>query len=440
MRLGTRMGNCRVQESAAHRISMSTEKRKVCGIDVHKAFLVATILDREGNCKTRRIQQNTESFLELRDWIQSENCDSVAFESTADYWRSLYLVLEGRVSVTVANAHHIKHVPGRKTDITDSRWIAQLELNNLIEPSRIFSGEMYDLRSLTRSRELLVQNRTELKNKIHHLLDSASIRLSSVLSDLFGKSGSIILKGLVQNKSLKEIINSLPKKMKGNAEAISAALPASISPIFLALLQSYLKLVEDLDTEIKLLEGRIRESLRGKSREIQILTSIPGIGFIGASTLIAEIGNIHDFKDADKLAKWAGLTPSVYQSANVTRTGSITKQGSRHIRWILVELAHIAIRSPGRIRTFFERLLPKKGYKKSIVAVARKMLRIVWHLLVHDEVFVDDIPRSKQVKFPKMPNKIQSLGINEIIELLSKASEVIFKDHDKEIFRLELND
>jgi len=434
------MGNCRVQESAAHRISMSNEKRKVCGIDVHKSFLVATVLDRDGNCETRRIRQDQESLLILRDWIQAEKCESVAFESTADYWRSLYLVLEDRVTVTVANAHHIKHIPGKKTDITDSRWIAQLELNGLIEPSRIFSGEKYDLRSLTRSRELLVRNRTELKNKIHHLLDASSIRLSSVLSDLFGKSGSIILKGLVQNKPLEKIIASLPRKMRGSTDAISAALPAAIPPVTLILLQSYLKLVEDLDAEIKLLEGRIRESLTDKSRELQILTSIPGIGFIGASTLIAEIGNVHDFEDADKLAKWAGLTPSVYQSANVTRTGSITKQGSKHIRWILVELAHIAIRSPGRIKSFFERLLPKKGYKKSIVAVARKMLRIVWHLLVHNEVFVDDIPRSKQVKFPKLPRKIQSFGINRIIELLSQATELIIKDDKQEIFRLGLTD
>ncbi|PKG31867.1 IS110 family transposase [Methanoregula sp.] len=245
---------------------------------------------------------------------------------------------------------------------------------------------------------------------------------------------------MVQNKPLEEIITSLPRKMRGNTDAISAALPAAIPPVTLILLQSYLKLVDNLDAEIRLLEGKIRESLAGKSRELQILTSIPGIGFIGASTLIAEIGNVHDFEDADKLAKWAGLTPSVYQSANVTRTGSITKQGSKHIRWILVELAHIAIRSPGRIKSFFERLMPKKGYKKSIVAVARKMLRIAWHLLVHDEVFVDDMPRSKQVKLPKLPKKIQSFGINRIIELFSKATEVIIRDQNQEIFRLGLTD
>lgn len=322
---------------------MSTVKRKVCGIDVHKSFLIATVLDREGKSQTRRVSQDIESLLGLREWILSENCDSVAFESTGDYWRSLYLVLQDRVPVTVANANHIKHIPGRKTDITDSRWIALLDLNDLITPSRICSGEMYDLRSLTRSRELLVQNRTELKNKIHHLLDSANIRLSSELSDLFGKSGSIILKGLVQNKPLEEIINTLPKRMRAKPDAIIAALPTSISPVCLTLLQLYLNVIDIHDTEIKLLEGRIREALASKSKVLHILTSIPGVGFIGASTLIAEIGNINDFENADKLTKWAGLTPSVYQSANVTRTGSITKQGSRHIRWILVELAHMAI-------------------------------------------------------------------------------------------------
>ena len=167
---------------------MSIEKRKVCGIDVHKSFLVATILDREGSNQTKQVSQDIESLLAFREWVITEGCDSVAFESTGDYWRTLFIVLEDRIPVTVASAHHIRHIPGKKTDIIDSLWIAQLELNDLITPSRIFTGERYELRSLTRGRELLVQSRTELKNKIHHLLDSTNIRLSSVLSDVFGKS------------------------------------------------------------------------------------------------------------------------------------------------------------------------------------------------------------------------------------------------------------
>lgn len=219
-----------------------------------------------------------------------------------------------------------------------------------------------------------------------------------MLSDIFGKSGSIILKGLAQKKPLDEIIESLPKKMRGNADIISATIPASIPPVVLVLLQSCLKLVDDLDTEIKLLEGRIRESLATKSREFQIITSIPGIGFIGASTLIAEIGNVHDFDDSDKLTKWAGLTPTVYQSSNVTRTGSITKQGSHHIRWILVELAHVAILSPGQIKTFFERLIRKKQerYRSGCPQNAP-------HRLASPrprQLFVDEFPRSKTGQNP----------------------------------------
>jgi len=275
---------------------------------------------------------------------------------------------------------------------------------------------------------------------MHHLHDSANVRLSSVLSDLFGKSRAIILRGLVQNKPLDEIMRSLPKRSQAISDTLLATLPASISPVCLTLLQSYLTVIDILNQEIKLLEGRIRETMSTKSKELRILTSVPGIGFIGASTLLAEIGNIHDFGNADKLTKWAGLTPSVYQSANVTKTGSITKQGSRHIRWILVELAHVAIRSKGQIRSFFERLMPKKGYKKAIVAVARKMLRIVWHLLVNEEMFVDDVLRSKQVKLPKLPKKIQSMGFDKFIELLSKASEVIIRHSNDEFVRLGSGD
>jgi len=284
----------------------------------------------------------------------------------------------------------------------------------------------------------LVQSRTELKNKIYHLLDSTNIRLSSVLSDVFGKSGLTVLTGLVQNKSPDEIISTLPKRTQAIAGSLIATLPATISPVCLTLLQSYLNVIDSLDREIKLIEGRIRVALSSKARELRILTSVPGIGFIGASTLIAEIGNINDFDNADKLTKWAGLTPSIYQSANVTRTGSITKQGSRHIRWILVELTHVAIRSKGQIKSFFERLMPKKGYKKAIVAVARKMPRIVWHLLINDELFVDDAPRSKQVKLPQLPKNLQSMDFDKFIELLSKASELIIRDSNNEFIRLGL--
>lgn len=164
--------------------------------------------------------------------------------------------------------------------------------------------------------------------------------------------------------------------------------------------------------------------------------SVPGIGIVIASNLLAEIGNIHDFPTADKLAKWAGIIPSVYQSANTNYTGSITKQGSKYLRWALIETAHSAIKRPGKLNEYFYSLLPRKGYKKAIVAVARKILRIVWHLLINNELYEDEIPRVKNIKIPKFPEKIERLGIAKIIQLLSRGAEIIIQEEGKEIMRI----
>jgi hypothetical protein len=167
--------------------------------------------------------------------------------------------------------------------------------------------------------------------------------------------------------------------------------------------------------------------------------SIPGVGFIGATTILAEVGNVHDFPTSDKITKWAGLTPSVYQSANTNYTGPITKQGSSHLRRILIECAHAAIRSSGKLKNFFNKLFPGKGYKKAIVAVARKILRIAWHLLINDEEFVDEDAKTKDVWIPKMPSVMKKIGIEKIIELLSRGAEMIIQEEGKEVMRLKLD-
>jgi len=418
---------------------MTRKRSKVCGIDVHKAFVVATTLDRDDNSETKRYKQNFGSLIELRDWILSSKCESVAFESTADYWRPLYMVLEPHITITVANAYHIKHIPGKKTDVIDSRWIAELELNGLITPSRICTGEHYDLRTLTRYRETLVNTRTVYKNKVHHQLDLCGIKLCDYMKDIFGKTGYPILKGTVERKSKEEIKESLPKKSRNKAERFFSAIPSDIPEHILFVLDSALTMIDNLTEQIKKVEERIKFLLNQRKRELRILMSIPGVGFIGAATLLAEIGNAHDFPNSDKLAKWAGLTPSVYQSANTNYTGPITKQGSPHLRRILIECAHAAVRSSGRLKNCFNRHFPGKGYKKAIVAVARKILRIAWHLLVNDEEFVDEDAKSKDVWIPKMPSVMQKIGIEKVIELLSRGAEMIIQEEGREVMRLKLD-
>jgi len=176
---------------------MAQIEDKICGADIHKRFLVATVLSRDGFRMQERFGTNSDELLKFRDWIIENRCSKVAVESTGSYWYPIYAALEGKVEFVLANAYQIKHIPGKKTDMLDSEWIAELCLNNLIKPSRIFPRNYRNLRSLTRGREALIKARTQLKNRVHKILDSCCIKLSSVVSDIFGKSGRHIVEGLL---------------------------------------------------------------------------------------------------------------------------------------------------------------------------------------------------------------------------------------------------
>jgi len=401
---------------------MGKQRSKVCGIDVHKRFLVATISDKTGYKKTEKFSNEIEPLLQLREWILEEHCEAVAFESTGEYWYSLYDVLQGYVEIIVANAYHIKWIPGKKTDIIDSEWIAELALNDLISPSRILPKEQREIRSLTRLREKLVKERTDHKNRVHKVLDSACIRLSAILSDIFGKSGLMVLKYIISGATIDEIIKKLPRRYQSRTDEIKEAIQSQLSDRQMMQLQTSLIMIEHLNTKIKELEQVILNELRKNRRELQILMSVPGIGYIGATTLLAEVGDIRDFQSPDKLAKWAGITPRVYQSADKLHTGSITKQGSKHLRWILIEIAHACVRSKNsKIRSFFDRIFARSGYKKAIVAVARKILKLVWHLLSNDELFENEAPLGHKTPRLLSQKESPSFTLSEAIELIVKA-------------------
>lgn len=416
---------------------MERPRSKVCGIDVHKRFLVATILGRDSQKNTKKFPNTLEQLIELKDWISSEQCQTVAFESTGEYWLSLYDMLQGSFEIIVANSYHIKWIPGKKTDTIDSEWIAELALNDLISPSRILPKDKRDLRALTRLREKLVNERTDHKNRVNKVLDSACIRLSSFLTDIFGKAGLTILNGLLRGIPHEEIIQKLPKRLKGRAEAIAEAVQIQLSEYQLIQIQTSVTMIELLTGKIKELEQIILNELKKDQRKLQILMSIPGIGYVGATTILAEIGNVNDFSTPEKLTKWAGITPRVYQSADKLYTGSITKQGSKHLRWILVEVAHSCIRVKNTMfRTFFDRLYSRSGYKKAIVALARKILKLVWHLLIHDELYEEKNPLLKKPFKLPVTKKTVEFSLSAAIELLTKAGFLIVNEGDQTDKRL----
>jgi transposase len=266
---------------------MESQESKVCGIDVHKRFLVATIFERNGSKTTRKFQNNLEQLLELKDWIITEQCQVVAFESTREYWVSLYDALQGYVEVIIANSYHIKWIPEKKTDTIDSEWIAELALNDLITPSRILSKDMRDIRALARLLEKLVKERTDHKNRAHRVLDSACILLSAYFTDLFGKSGLRILKCILSGGSPEEISHKLPRRLHARSDTILDAIRTQLSAYQMLQLQTSVTMIELLTGKIKEPEQTILNDLQKDRRKLQILMSISGISTCRVSEFLS---------------------------------------------------------------------------------------------------------------------------------------------------------
>ena len=403
---------------------------KACGADVHKRFIDATILTLDGTKKHKRFLTDIDSLLAFRDWLIEEDCQVVALESTGVFWIPINTVLEGIVKVVVANAYKIKHIPGRKTDIKDSEWIAELCINGMIEPSRIFPKGDRELRDFTRAREAIVNSRSQVKNRIHAILDTANIKLSSVFTDLFGKSGIELVKGITSGQSIETIIIGTNNPwIKKRADEIRQAVKGTLGAAQTFVIKECLEVIKTIDEGVENITAEIRSRMKAKEEDLNIAMSIPGIGFIAGSTVIAEIGDFRDFETPDKLAAWTGIVSSVYQSANKLSLGRITKQGSKHLRWILVEVANAVIKVKGRnkLKSFFLRIKSRQGFNKAIVALARKILCILHHLLTKRELYIED--GKTWVKKSKIPKEKVSgiMTADEMIKILSDAGYVVLK-------------
>jgi len=407
---------------------MLPQKSKVCGIDVHKKFFVAAILSNRGEVWIERFDHTQPGLLALKRWILGHGCEQVAVESTGVYWYSVYSTLEDQIEVIVANSYRIKNIPGRKTDIIDAQWIAELALNGLIKPSRIFPKEDRALRNLTRVRESLVHSRTRLKNRIHRVLESASIKLSSVIADIFGKSGQYILQQILQGTPIDMIIHGIPsQKVKDKGDALKDAIQHHLGDDHVLIIEQSLEQISVINRQILDIDTEIQIKLEGRMTDLMIAMSVPGIGSIGAATILAEIGNYRDFDSADKLAAWAGLTPAIYQSADTLKTGKITKTGSKHLRWILVEVAQAAARKKNSVlKKFFMRLKARKGYTVAIVALARKILCILWHLLMNREYYSEENIPAKRGRIRGTIDRKQKT-LEQMIEILVQAGYVVQK-------------
>ncbi|MFZ2536466.1 IS110 family transposase [Methanothrix sp.] len=401
----------------------------VCGADIHKKFLIATILSRDGTKITKRFGMTLDELLNFKNWVIENGCEQVAVESTGTYWVPIHTVLEGSIGLIVGNAYKIKHTPGNKNDLGDADWIAELCLNGMIEPSRIFPKADRDLRRLTRIREGYVNDMTREKNRIHNALESCGIKLSSVLSDIFGKAGQSILSGLLEGRTIDDILKGVNlKRIKATAEEIREAIKGSLDFTQILLIRGSLEQMEAIQKRIDEICREIKSRIAYRKEDLKIAMSIPGVGFTSASTLLAEIGDITDFKKPEQLAAWAGLVPSVYQSAGKLITGSITKHGSRHIRWILVQVARVIARGRNsKLKRFFLRVKSKKGSNVAVVALARKILCILHHLLTNREMYKED-GINKKVKID-IGNEFsqREMDLEEMIKYIVRAGYEVRK-------------
>jgi transposase len=406
---------------------------KSCGLDIHKCFLIATILSRSGEKKQERFQRNEDGILALRNWILSEKCDVVACESTSDFWVPIYDSLIKHLPVIVGNARDMKAFTHKKTDKVDSEFIAKLALNNMVQSSRVFPKNHRGFRSNIRLRHELVQKRTDIKNEAHSILAPEMFNLKDVLTDIFGKNGRNILSGITSGKSIDEIIECLSPYVRKKSSQIREILNKEISQNAIFRLQICLKLIKHLDDEIEFLEKEIFSyAYSNHKREMEILMSVPGIGELGAATLIAEIGNFKDFSNGDKLASWLGVVPNVYQSADKFYNGRITKRGSKEARWILTQIAQSASRKKNsKLKEFFNRKKKSIGHAKSIIALARKIVTIIWHLVTNDEMYEDGTGYQKGEIQKRKIVEIEPFSIDESIKIISGIIAIVRKKEGK---------
>jgi transposase len=396
---------------------------KACGVDVHRDLLVATILSDETK-ETRRFVNDPDDIDHLKEWLKTRECKRAVMESTSVYWVQLYLALEeAAFDVVLANAHQVKGIPGRKTDQSSSEWLAHLLRGGQIKPSYVPEKRLRELRELTRLRVKLVQSRTAFKNRCQKVLNRVNIRLRSKLSDVFGRAGMEILNGLMTGKSVEYILEHTENKLlKSRCDEIKAVARGALSETDIFVLKQLTDMIKHLNDKVHEVEARI-ETLVNQG-DLEIVCSVPGVGKRSAAAILAEIGDAKRFSSGKKIASWTGLVPSVYQSAGTFVLGSITKQGSKWLRWNMVEVAHAAVRvRDSRFRALFLRVMAKKGKKTAYVAVARKMLTIIWHLLVNGEKYVED-------GFEKTVRKVRvayggHVPLEQMAEVLRSAGYIV---------------
>jgi transposase len=360
---------------------------RCCGLDIHKKFVVACRLTTHPDGQVQKEVQTfstmTQDLLALLDWLHAAGCTHVAMESTSSYWRPVYNLLEGQFILLVGNAYHMKTVPGRKTDVKDAEWIADLLRHGLIRGSFIPSPAQRELRDLTRYRTHLVEERARVTNRLQTVLEDANVKLASVVTDIRGASARAILAALVAGETEPTVLAELARgRMRSKRELLAQAVVGRFTAHHAFLLTEQLSQLDYLEEAIERVSAEISRHLAAEQEALELLDTIPGVGQRAAEILLAEVGtDLSRFPSAKHLASWAGMCPGNKESGGKRLSGK-TRKGNIWLRQVLFEVAHAASKTKDTyLSAQYRRLATRRGKQRALVALGHSILVSAYYIL-----------------------------------------------------------
>ena len=394
---------------------------RCCGLDVHKQSVVACVLLTEGDGTVRKqvrtFGTKTDDLLALADWLASLDVAQVALESTGVYWRPVFNILEEGRTVVLVNPRHLKAVPGRKTDVKDAEWLADLLRHGLLRASFIPPAPIRELRELTRYRKTLVQERGAEANRLHKTLEGANVKLAAVATDILGVSGRDMLAALLGGEQDPEVLAELARgRLRAKLPALRRALAGRVRPHHLVLIGQILAHIDFLEESIAQVQREIERCQAPVAPAVALLQTIPGVGEVAAVAIVAEIGtDMARFPSAKHLASWAGVCPGHKESTGKRLSGRTTR-GNVWLRAMLGEVAWSAARSRGTyLAALYRRLARRRGKQKAALAVAHSVLVSAYHMLrdgrPYDDLGPDHFDRMDAARIQRHHvQRLQQLG------------------------------
>lgn len=389
--------------------------KRCAGLDIHKMIVVATIqlMLEDGNVveETRSFGTFRKHRRQLCRWLKKHDIELVVMESTGIYWKSIYGSLEDfGLQTFVVNARHVKQVPGRKTDVQDSQWLATLGRYGLLRPSFIPPKDLRELRMLTRQRQKIQSMLSAETNRLHKALDDSGIRLGGVVSDIKGVSAQDMITGLIEGKSPEELVGFARGRLKSKVAELFDSLDEPLGERHRLLLYTIHHHMGFLAEELRHIDEYIFEAMAPYQQQWEFIQTVPGIDQIGAALLLVEIGvDMERFGSKENLASWAGMCPGNNESAGKRKSGK-TRKGNCAVRRILCEAANAASKTNSQFKGKYQGLVIRRGHKRAIIAVGHKILRVVYSLLKNGRAYIDpEIDYESIVVKKNAPRWIQAL-------------------------------